>query len=222
MSGFAILKREEEIFSSWKSEDGHERFVPDGIVDEATFGSLKDIRPVYLLKEPFDDPSLVDWTPWDMRCYLKQGAYNKWRWRVPARWACHVCGGEEEWALAKDKGSREFRMKWLSYLAVVNIKKTGGQSRCKVSELYSYALEKGYGKKYLLEQVALYAPSFVICGGPDVYNIAKSIHEISHKADDEFYSPIWNCPVLSFFHYAASKNHGDLHYSLVERIKKLI
>lgn len=167
-----IIDYENELFDKWKAvfpNETKKKFVPDGVVDEASWSSA-DIKVLYLLKEV----NGAD-TEWDLRQYLLEYSNlenrNSTTMNNLIRWHYGVVnsGRSESWSeVERNLESVELLEKLFAQICVVNIKKIAGGGTVDWDNFEKYLLYEQNGRKtnleYLKSQLELYKPDFIICG----------------------------------------------------------
>jgi len=227
-----LKSRENEIFRDWKESAKDLQFIADGIVNlDEYFGS--PYKLLFVMKEAHDESEIPE--DWNLRDGLANGEYEssgKWRnWQVVARWAHDILDArnslsyeqlEKEYGKTK-KEHRKYKKEWLSKIAVINLKKSGGGASTSPSELRGY-VEK-YGK-YARQQIELYTPDLVICCGVGeiVYNLVfKDSHwERTRRGVWWFQPPGVGFKVVSYSHPGYRIKHSLLHYGLVDAVLELM
>lgn len=143
---FVLLKR-------WKEHRKYAAFIYDGIVDLQTF-CMEDKKLLFILRDmnhDEDDHNLCE----DLEDY---GSGYK-TWGNVGRWIIALLDGKQEYP--RDM-SNNLRADQLRRVAVMNVKKEGGCSRAKRSEL-AEAVDND--RDYILRQIYLYQPDMIVCCG---------------------------------------------------------
>ncbi|MBR4864752.1 MAG: hypothetical protein IKU07_09265 [Oscillospiraceae bacterium] len=166
----SVKDREDKIFTQWRNlvkKDSSAFFVTDGIVNEDAWKKAS-IRVLYLLKEVngADDE-------WDERDYLAN--YNnkdsyikthsptidvliKWQFGI-------VDAGQSSWnEVEKEILNKELQSDLLKQICLVNIKKTAGGGIVNWEQFDAY-FANTCNHDFLRQQLCLYNPQVVICGG---------------------------------------------------------
>jgi hypothetical protein len=168
----------EELFELWKhkepqkiiytvkkkqyeSEINHaqNKFIPDGIVNHEVWNDSIHKRILYVLKEAYTDEAkgydLVDWlnSEPDLRM-----------WNRVARWT-YGLQNTSETEIAKyipdiDKDAA-IRKQSFEQIAVMNLKKSGGDSTSVIDEIAAYAKSD---REELIRELQLIDPEIVLCG----------------------------------------------------------
>lgn len=155
-------KESAKLFERWKNTELHKEnvFIKDGIVcPETWFNS--DKRPLYLLKEAYggnDDWNLID-------DYLtKNDNINSVTWRRVSLWSKGILKTSKDHLEVfnpEDEELHKFNNKYLRNIAVINVKKSGGQKSSSYDEIIEYAKKD---KECLLKQLNICDPNIIICG----------------------------------------------------------
>lgn len=162
--------KENFLFNEWKNFIKHQSdavFVTDGVVNPEQWDKVP-VKVLYLLKEVNGGDS-----EWDERDYLAN--YNKKQSYIEThsptidillKWQYGINYGlEKTWNQVNDDiKNKNLQNELLSQICLVNIKKTAGGGIVDWDNFDAYfSLE--YNKKMLKEQLSLYKPNVVICGG---------------------------------------------------------
>ncbi len=168
------LKREEEIFKvidgRLNEKDKTDIRVKDGIVCQEKYRNI-----LFLLKEVYDDWSDCNYSLLEFLRGNKHKITNDNKnkefpvaktWSNVARWTCCALTGEDYHPGLADLSVEE-RIKWVSNIAVVNIYKgIRGASYSPHAHIKEWAERC---KDQLRQQIELYEPKIVICGGTGDY-----------------------------------------------------
>lgn len=140
--------------------DHSDRFIEDGIISEAAWGKDGNKKILYILKEAYTDEdegySLTDW--------LKKHP-KKRMWDRIARWTYGI-----QYTTANDvatyvpelnKKEDGLRERCFEQIAVLNIKKSSGESRSNIEEINTYAEAD---RAELIRELQLVDPDIVVCG----------------------------------------------------------
>ena len=165
--------REDALLAEWTKRYGT-KFIPDGVVDEASFAS-ENIRFVFVLKEVaecYDD--------FDLRSFLAQGAPKDGghTWGPVTRWLGAAAG--MTFACTPNV---DVRKQWLKKIGAMNLKKTTGKTVAVKKEIAQAAKDDA---DLLKEQVSLYLekPTLFPCCGDGVFELFRD-HVIKCPKDKE-------------------------------------
>ncbi len=164
MNAAEYNQRREELFGRWQKRELHKNVLPfnkDGIVNPEEWFK-QDERVLFLLKEayhtkPYDtfdlSQKLRDYGPWDVM------------WPRVAEWSYGIRNTTKEriadfTEIYNDKDKQK-RKAEIQRIAVVNIKKSGGQKSSSETDLQHYA---DADADLLTEQIDLINPTVIICG----------------------------------------------------------
>lgn len=176
-------------------------FIRDGVVcPEEWFSS--DVRPLYLLKEAYGNGD------WDLGAdhLLTSKKITKSRmWQRVSEWTYGIMHTTAEYtppygALPVfDRYGNEYLRK----IAVVNIKKSNGNSGSDMSEIMTYA---EFDREYLRRQLSLCDPTVIICGyTASALDIIMGVKMRKTRNRDQLYGITLNgrrVPVLDYWHPA--------------------
>lgn len=177
------------LMSSWrKLYDSNSHFVTDGVVNPENWFK-QDIRPMFLLKEAYSDPS--DDKIWDLSTdYLCKYSHSQSLWRTVSQFT------EGLFETKKDKifpynelnFSDEHQVKLFNKIAVVNIKKANGKRSSNLSEINTIATNQA---TLLYKEIKLCDPTIIVCGYTfsALENIVKEIENSNtDKVQNNFVS----------------------------------
>lgn len=171
----SIRDAENEIFEQWISRYG-KSIVPDGMVYEQAYKTSK-IKLMLLLKEVNDDGA----GRWDLRGFLNDGGRPA-TWNPVTTWLKGITSIPDK--LPYEEASRTAtsqRPELLSPIVCMNLKKYGGGSSTNKKELRAVAKAN---EDLLNKQFELYCDlDYVICGGPDVKQLAKELIDPIRNAE---------------------------------------
>ena len=205
------------IITDWKKERDEVRiyggkndvFVSDGVVNpKIWFGNT--IRPLYILKEAYggnEDWDLVDWLR-----EKNEDKYMAKTWRTICSWTDYIfnkkCGVFNKW-------NSENVQELLQKIAVINIKKYGGQSLSCNTDLKNHAVNHS---DLIFKQIELTDPTIIVCGYTgwllDVagQNKKDNIMTVRQNGSGRVYFMTINgrnIPLVDFWHPACRTNHID-------------
>ena len=156
-----IAEKEDRLFEAWSSSQ--ESFVRDGIVDADEYGRSR-VKLLFVLKEVND----LGGGGWDLREFLRNGGRGP-TWNTVARWVegierlPHIVPWGE---LARVDNNRRERL--LRKIATVNLKKEPGAGVADYDQLREATRRD---RRLISDQLALYAPDYVICCGSQVADL---------------------------------------------------
>ena len=192
----SIAEEENIIFANWSN-----LIVKDGVVDENCFFSTK-IKILVIMKETNDYINNEQ----NLRIFLKQGA--RWRtWNNIVRWVYGLqnlnSDVNELWRNIADV-SNDTRIKYLSTISSINLKKKPGGATTNLDELKS---ESKKDMEHLKKQISLYKNlDFVLCGSRDVANLVDEyelfgkIEFVKHKKTYVKVAQTNDTIIISYYH----------------------
>ncbi len=214
-----ILNEENELLKQFK-ERIPGAFWEDGIVDPDVYLHHKNFpRILYIMKE-----ANAEGESDDLRKFLR-GKSQGQTWNTVARWNYAIYNNFPSWNEIIAINEIELRMKWLSYCAVVNLKKSPGEGSADINSVHRVA-EKC--KDILIQQIGLYEPHFIICCGTGyiVSQIFKDQILIPWKksrfgVDFAKFSSTSGF-AIQYLHPQARYYNNFKHYILTETVRELI
>lgn len=158
------------LFKVWKNEEpsgeiNHRDgvFIRDGVADPDMWFS-QPVRPLYLLKEAYGGNA-----DWDLISFILGDPENcsfgksKSTWTKISDWTEGLLNTTEEhihpFLAAEENELPNNHM--LHHIAVVNIKKSGGEKSSNIDEINRYA---EYDKDMLKQEILLCDPTIIVCG----------------------------------------------------------
>ena len=210
---FEIVKMEEEFLSEWgKNIPG---FTKDGIVNPEEYFSAP-IKIMILLKE-------VNGEVGDLRGFLREGGRAQ-TWDNVARWVEGILNLDKDFVWKDLEQNNEIRRKtMLNKICAVNVKKTPGGYAADSKNIKKAAKENA---KRLKEQIDLYSPDLIICGGTD-YCYFDGISSDQNIKWEMTSRGIWYVRedsgriIISFSHPEARVKKCVLYYGLIDAIKEI-
>ena len=175
------LEERPKLLAEWKAKgtvyaDGENDkanvFITDGIADPDKWFS-QEIRPLFILKEAYGGEEDWDEIEWFITGGHKQGKINNKTWRCISDWTAYIMthkkwvwtdGGlrsPEYIGTPNDLPKDEWGNQYLNNIALINIKKYGGQSRSSDADLKKHA-ETHFEDIY--RQIESMHPTHIICG----------------------------------------------------------
>lgn len=177
-----VYKNGRKVFlENWKAKgsvyatgenDHADVFISDGIADPDKWFE-QEIRPLFILKEAYGGDEDWDEIEWFITGGHKQGKIKNKTWRCISDWAAYILtnkswGWTESGLRSKDyQGTPNDLPKdtwenpYLKQIALINIKKYGGQSRSSDADLKKHA-ETHF--KEIYQQIESMHPTHIICG----------------------------------------------------------
>lgn len=218
-----LKEKEFELFSRWRKERGYEYFISDGILDEIEWNK-QDYKILFVLKEANWKNGNADLCEF----LLSEKSASYWRtWNNVARWTKALLE-QGEYPRYVSKSDKSY---WLRKVAVINLKKIGGNAVAKKEVIREYAERD---RVYLKEQIELYSPDIIICCGRGTGKNADILHDIVFDLSQvsEWKEPITKqeynyfvanidnkqVPVVSFYH---PQMRGD-HDEFMKRYEEMI
>ncbi len=167
----------DRLFGEWKKESGtvekvikdkqkvftidhlNQVFIRDGVVCPEKWFS-QNIRPLFLLKEAYGGAS-----DWDLISdhLSKPGAASGNMWRRIAEWTYGLQNSTKDKIAAYSSGicHDQFGNKYLKQIAVVNVKKSGGESTSDMDTIRAYA---DFDHDRLKMEIEYCDPTIIVCG----------------------------------------------------------
>jgi hypothetical protein len=216
------LSESDKLFTEWENDPFHDKkkFFRDGIV-EYDYWESSPVKTMFLFKEAYTRGE----DGYDLAKELSDSApYGRW-WRVP-QWAYAIrevltkglkpafpndlkSGGD--W----DKGND-----LLSSSAIVNIKKSKGESASKPFDLMNYTL---HDQHRLQAQIDLIDPNVVYCG--NTINYYKAIYpkdKLELIDNSSFIYNHKNRLVISYYHFTQhSWSDKEVFEEICEKLLKI-
>ena len=175
------LEERPKFLAEWKEKgtvyaegenDHADVFISDGIADPDKWFS-QEIRPLFILKEAYGGEEDWDEIEWFITGGHKQGKIKNKTWKCIADWAAYIMthkkwvwtdGGlrsSEYIGTPNDLPKDEWGNQYLNNIALINIKKYGGQPRSSDADLKKHA-ETHFEDIY--RQIEMMRPTHIICG----------------------------------------------------------
>ena len=141
-------------------------WVKDGVVDEENYKKAS-VKVLYILKEANGGKN-KKWQDkgsknGDLRNYLKNKA-DRWQtWNNVVRWQYGIenLNNDKSWKQVF-RVTHSFRKEHLRHTAVINLKKLAGNQNSNMKQILKHAKKN---IALIRQQIALYEPDVVICGG---------------------------------------------------------
>lgn len=224
-----IKEQEKELFARWKTERGYKYFISDGIIDESEWNK-QSCKILFVLKEANWENGNADLCEF----LLSESSPSYWKtWNNVARWTKALLE-RGEYPRYVSKSDKSY---WLRKVAVMNLKKVGGDAVAENETIREYA-EKD--KVYLKKQIELYNPDIIICCGRGVGKNADILHDIVFDSSQvsEWQEPITKSkynyfvasisnkkvPIVSFYHPQMRGGHEKFkrHYEEMIEIGEIL
>lgn len=233
------------LFSEWQEKKGETSYTKDTEVTTVKIDHTKDFicdgvvwpeswfstsfRPLFLLKEAYGNGK------WNLTKCLSQSwkAYPMWK-RV-SRWTYGLENtSESKIATYKDWKSSDAYIdcdgnEYITHIAVVNIKKSGGKSHSDMNDIRAYA---NFDRKFLRTELEYCDPTIIICGytGSALEIILGKEFRSKREPNDFYYVTLNNHDVLVLDYWHPANHYPDiLNYyglmgiyqqALIEKTKK--
>ncbi len=214
-----IVTEENKLISQFKKMVTG-AFWEDGIVDPDVY--LKHSpRILYILKE-----ANADGESGDLRKFLRDGGRAQ-TWNPVARWNYAVFNNFPNWNDVDKQEMGNLRKKWLSYCAVINLKKSPGEGSADRENIESSIQNDGY-KRLLQKQILNYKPELIICCGTGnlVNQVLKSqlSTDWSRSRLGVWYSKMNLCKgfIIHYLHPQARLKSNFMHFMLTDTINELM
>ena len=218
-----IREQENKLFERWKNNC--ENFIPDGVVAE-TMWNTATRKILFLLREVNDCPA-----GFDERDYLKYYFDPEHKYMHSPTidnlilWAYGIQALPNfiSWSEAEKNA---YASNILESVALVNIKKTSGGGTVDWDNFDKY-FSAASNREYIKEQLQIYKPDIVICGGtayylsclyPDKFNEAnwkitsRGIRYIKNK----------NTVYIDYKHLNIRAPRNIMYYALMDTINEII
>lgn len=185
---------------------GMKNFISDGAVNADTYQNCCP-KIAFFLKEAY---SREDNCNWSLTEWLNSGALTR-MWSTVSEWTYGIRNTTETIIPPKPQLANEEKTKWLQTIAVVNVKKSNGESCSSYEDLLQYTKNDIL---YLKRELEILAPDIIVCGNNS--SMLRAIYESSIQdnivhtdscIDCEFmrkngYAIIRNQIILDFYHPA--------------------
>ncbi|MFC1499964.1 hypothetical protein ACFL6T_02975 [Candidatus Zixiibacteriota bacterium] len=196
------------LFNRWKRRKHHHgsTFIKDGIIQPHIWHSAT-VRPLFLLKEAYywDDPH----KRWNLAASIgeEKRATSQTKKRI-ALWA-HIifsATGNNYPAFSQTGPDDPDIVNALLGSAIVNIKKSHGQSKSDIDDIEFFARRDS---DLLLQQIELYDPTIIVCG-----NVWPVCEDIIFSGAKRVYDLVmeWNGRWVIDFWHPANQFPNQLNY----------
>ena len=218
-----IHKKENTLY---KKYENILNWVKDGVVNEENYKKA-NVKVLYILKEANGGKNKT-WQDkgsknGDLRNYLNKHA-NRWQtWNNVVRWQYGIenLNNDDSWKQVF-RVKPNFRKEYLRHTAVINLKKLAGNQDSNMNEILKHA---NVNKELLKQQIALYQPNIVICGGTG--NIVKEIglfeglDKWEKSERGVFYYTAKNKTIIvSYKHPGAREAKNKMFFDIIKTIKE--
>ncbi|MFZ5827168.1 MAG: hypothetical protein ACOY94_22965 [Bacillota bacterium] len=196
----------EALLGRWRQLPKHagKVFIADGIIDPARWERAPR-RVLLLLKEAYS----TEQEAFYLRAWLRENGPRYNIWRNVAKWAYAL----QNWTETNHPSAPEdlqILTEALLSVAVVNIKKSDGQTQSRQEDLMDYAMADG---EYLHRQIELINPDLILCGS----TLAYVLHVWKDESFRSGHPQVWKVagrPVIEFWHPAVHWPHSLLYHAL--------
>ena len=198
---------DQKLLNNWKKRPIHrgELFISDGIIDKSIWDASK-VKSLFLLKEAYDSEPNEDWDLCDLIKNEWKGPKYKLWWTV-SQWAYGI-SQIKEGNFPPFTEDRDLLKHALFSSAVINIKKSGGNSKSDDSDLILY-LESDWD--LIEKQIIEVNPDIVVCG--NTWSLIERKIQNPEKISDLVYSAM-GFHFVDFWHPANFYPNKLNYYSL--------
>jgi len=167
-----IKEREKELFDKWKKERDYKYFITDGVLDETEWKN-QDYKILFVLKEANWENANADLCEF----LLSESSPTYWKtWNNVARWIKALLE-QGEYPQRVSSADKSY---WLRKVAVMNLKKVGGDAVAETETIRDYAFAD---RVFLKEQIGLYKPDIIICCGRGTGKNADILHDVIFESE---------------------------------------
>ncbi len=218
-----IREREEVLFDRWKAN--HVSFIPDGVVDEDAWNRA-GTKILFLLREVNDCPA-----GFDERNYLKYYFDPKHKYMHSPTidnlilWAYGI-QKLPKFTSWSDVENNAYASNVLESVALVNIKKTSGGGTVDWDSFDKY-FSTELNREYIKEQLQIYNPDVVICGGTAYYLSCL----YPDKFDEAYwkmtsrgirYTKVHDTIYIDYKHPNIRAPKNIMYYALMDAVKEIL
>jgi hypothetical protein len=213
----SIKRQEEALFFKWRGQQRN--WVKDGVVNPEIYAA-SNLKALYILKEA-NGRKEKKWENGDLRAFLNEA--DRWQtWNTVARWQYAISHLKEEIDWKKINSiSKSFRIALLQSIAVINLKKEPGNQQSDMQEIKAFALKD---LDYIKEQISIYKPDIVICGGTgDIVKELKLLGSFFkwEKSDrDVEYCNVKNTTILNYKHPGVRASKQKLFWDVAHTLRE--
>ena len=132
-------------------------FIKDGIVDTNQWGIGDNKKILFVMKEAYGENK-----DWDLTEWLRNVHPTLRMWKRIAKWVYGLQNTDAKTICPYIRDLSDEKRKWaLEQIAVINLKKSDGDSRSNISEITSYARADSIE---LMKEFELIDPDIIVCG----------------------------------------------------------
>lgn len=208
-----LVALENKLLDEWAAQVPG--FIRDGVVDAEKYCEAP-IKILVVLKE------VNGGSDWDLRDFLRKGGRAQ-TWNVVARWVQNMFNLDCEPAWSDlNSGNEERRLRVLSSICAINVKKTSGKDVANNKDILAAAVRD---REYLKKQIELYRPDIVICGGTEKPYVKATNAKPKWKMTARgiwYYVEEAGTIVISYSHPEARTKECFLHYGLMDAIREIL
>lgn len=219
----------EKLFSSWISKGqlgtinhNADGFIKDGIIKPHIWFK-SECRPLFLLKEAYNGNGSKD--SWDLCEWIRSDgeSVNKIStWMTISLWAKGIIetSAEKLYHLPNDSEQKKIGISYLNNIAVVNLRKSGGQKSSNHEILKQYV---AFDKFELRREIAFIQPTVIICGGTFRYVKAIFGESLMWIKDNPYINlNDATIPVLDYYHPACRFPKLMKYYGLIGKYQQML
>lgn len=207
-------EKQNKLFSECKKK--YKYFSSDGIVDFYSYNNAS-LNITFILKETNEKED----GGYDLTEFLRDGAVGGCIWNNVSRFSAGIIF-KEDFDMVEDLDKYD-RKKYLAPISVINLKKTPGKAKSNNSEIDKFAKED---REYIKNQVEIYNPDLIICGGTGdmfIKNILDLDSESWTYVSKYLRYLIYNDKlIVDTYHPACRKRKKDLFENIVLPIREIL
>lgn len=205
--------RLDNLFTEWQAKHGllgYENFIRDGIVDYEAWEAQETPKVCYLLKEAY----VKDKPFHDLSKELSCALWGIWRHKIPF-WTQGVYDAQVAPKAFKPKMSENERRGIIDRIAVVNIKKSNGNTSSDDNDLMKYVRED---EELLRRELTIIEPDVIICGY--TFHLARNVlegMEVFPTGDGKWRNSL----VIDYYHpsnWHGAAGNTEIHYYALREI----
>ena len=200
----------ESLFQEWEAahkRKGYKRFIRDGIVSPEVWYGQPTPKICYLLKEAYSKDK-----GYDLAKKLKND--NPWQmWKKVAVWTEAIFQAFGDGKEYDQKRIQANIRQNINRIAVINVKKSNGQSNSDYQELKKYAKED---RAFLRRELDIINPDIIVCGYTShCLRVILGDDWKNNKTDMTLFGE-WNGKmVIDYYHPASKYPHRVNYYALM-------
>ena len=200
----------ESLFQEWEAahkQKGYERFIRDGIVSPKDWYGQPTPKICYLLKEAYSKDK-----GYDLAKKLKND--NPWQmWKKVAVWTEAIFQAFGDGKEYDQKRIQANIRQNINRIAVINVKKSNGQSKSNYKELKKCAIEDS---SFLRRELDIINPDIIVCGYTSHCLRAILGDDWKNNKTDMTLFGEWNGKmVIDYYHPASKYPHRVNYYALM-------